>query len=124
MTAIYNWTVNQGETTTLLYTRKDSTNAALPFASNTTFRMKVKTAYDVSPPVLSLLVSDSWFDLNPSDLPSSDQGLHNVRFTLSAAQTAGLTAPSSFVYDIEAVTGNVVTRILEGTLITRPEVTD
>lgn len=123
MTAIYNWTVNQGETTRILYTRKDSAGTALPFNVGTTFRMKVKTAFDAGSDTLSLATSDSWFDLDPSDLPAADQGRHNVRLTLTDAQTAALTAPASFVYDVEAVEGTVVTRILEGTLITRPEVT-
>ncbi len=123
MTAIYNWTVNQGETTTLLYTRKDSTNTALPFPNSTTFRMKAKSTYDASSTVIDLGVGDGWFTLNPIDLPSADQGFHNVRFTISAALTAAIASPGSYVYDVEAVDGTTITRILEGTLITRPEVT-
>lgn len=123
MTAIYNWTVNQGETTTLLYTRKDASGTALPFSATATFRMKAKTAYTGGSDALNLGVGDAWFTLNPSDLPLLEQGLHNVRLTLSATLTAGLAAPASFVYDVEAVEGTTITRILEGTLITRPEVT-
>lgn len=123
MSAIYNWTVNQGETATLLYTRTDASNAALPFNSNTQFRMKVKTSYTESASVVDNQLSSGWFDLNPTDLPSADQGNHNVRFSISASVTASLNAPATFVYDIEAVSGNIVERILEGSFITRPEVT-
>lgn len=123
MTAIYNWTVNQGETSKILYTRKDSLDAALPFNVGTTFRMKVKTAFDAASAELDLGVGDGWFDLDPSDLPPAEQGRHNVRFTISATDTAGLTSPARMVYDIEAVEGTTITRILEGSFITRPEVT-
>lgn len=118
MTAQFNWTINQGETTTLLYTRTDSGGTAIPFLANDVFRMKVKTAHDASSTTLSK--TSGWFDIGPDS-----SSLNNVRFTLSATDTTGITAPARYVYDIESVTiGGTVTRILEGSLIVTPEVTD
>jgi hypothetical protein len=118
MTAQFNWTVNQGETTTLLYSRTDANNQAIVFASTDVFRMKVKTAHDASSTTLSK--TSGWFDIGPDS-----STLNNVRFTLSAADTAGITAPARYVYDIEAETNaGAVTRILEGSFIVTPEVTD
>jgi hypothetical protein len=54
------------------------------------------------------------------------QGSHShITITVSAADTAALTAPMSGVYDIEyeQTSGTVVTRILEGSFYITPEVT-
>ena len=118
MSAQFNWTINQGETTTLLYSRTDSASAAIVFAATDVFRMKVKTAHDASSTTLSK--TSGWFDIGPDSTT-----LNNVRFTLSAADIGGITAPGRYVYDIEAEsTTGVVTRVLEGSLIVTPEVTD
>lgn len=46
-----------------------------------------------------------------------------IAITLTAAQTALLSAPSEGVYDLEYSSGGAVTRILEGTYRITPEVT-
>jgi hypothetical protein len=118
MSAQFNWTVNQGETTFLHYSRTDAANSAIPFAASDVFRMKVKTAHDASSTTLSK--TTGWFDIGPES-----STLNNVRFTLAAADTGGVTAPARYVYDIESEdTAGVVTRILEGSFIVTPEVTD
>lgn len=47
----------------------------------------------------------------------------SIAITLTAAQTALLSAPAEGVYDLEYSSGGVVTRILEGTYRITPEVT-
>lgn len=46
-----------------------------------------------------------------------------IAVTLTATQTAALTAPQEGVYDLEYFDGSTVTRILEGTYRVTPEVT-
>jgi len=113
MTAEYDWTINQGETSSLTYSRTlTSDSSAVNFASGATFRMQAKDRYGGSA-VVSL--TDSAF----THVDASNQ------FTVSipAGDTTSISAPGRYVYDIEAVEGSTITRVLEGALIVRPEVT-
>lgn len=113
MAAEYNWTINQGETSNLTYERTlSSDGSAINFASGATFRMQAKDKYGGSAAVT----------LNDQAFTHTDA---SNAFTVSipAATTALIAAPGRYVYDIEAVEGETVTRVLEGSLIVRPEVT-
>ena len=48
-----------------------------------------------------------------------------ITLSLTAAQTSALDAPSRYVYDVEVTnnTSNVVTRVIEGIITVRPNVT-
>lgn len=113
MSAEYNWTINQGETSSLTYERTlSSDGSAINFESSATFRMQAKDKYGGSAVVT---LGDSSF----THVDASNKFV----VTLSAAETAAIPAPGRYVYDIEAVEGAAVTRVLEGSLIVRPEVT-
>jgi len=113
MSARYDWTINQGETTSLDYTRTDSGGGAMAFAG--TFAMQARTKYG----------GDKVLELAQSDFTISGSGNNTVTINISAAKTSAMTAPGKYVYDVEftATSGGAVSRILEGTLILTPEVT-
>lgn len=113
MTARYDWTINQGETSSLTYTRTlTSGGTAVNFQSGATFRMQAKDKYGGT---AVLTLDDTAF--NHSD------GTNVFEVQISATDTASIAAPGKYVYDIEAVEGSSVTRVLEGSLIVKPEVT-
>lgn len=111
----YDWTINQGETSPLVYTRTETSSGdAENFNSTATFRMQVKDKAGGT----AVFTSTS---SNFSHTGSSNA----VTIKLSAAETAAI--PSGrYVYDIESVNepaANEVTRILEGSFFVRAEVT-
>ncbi|MGA0398114.1 MAG: DUF7264 domain-containing protein [Ilumatobacteraceae bacterium] len=112
MTARYDWTINQGETSSLTYTRTDSGGSAVNFPAGTTFRMQAKDKYGGTAVVT---LDNTAFN--------HSSGTNTFDVTISATETAAITAPAKYVYDIEAVDGSSVTRVLEGALVVRPEVT-
>ena len=113
MSAEYNWTINQGETASLTYARTlTSDGSAINFESGAQFRMQAKDRYGGSA-VVTLDNNDF------THVASSN----TFTVTISATDTAGISAPGRYVYDIEAIEGTVITRVLEGSLIVRPEVT-
>tara|TARA_Y100001973_G_C5179554_1_gene323998 strand:- start:352 stop:741 length:390 start_codon:yes stop_codon:yes gene_type:complete len=127
MSAKFNWTMNQGETTVLTYTRFESNGTTPdPFddSPSATFKGQARTDYGGD---LILDMPNSYFALNP-DGAGGTAGDHIFRVTVPASVTAGITAPGKYVYDIE-ITENPgqadekITRVLEGTLIVTPEVT-
>jgi len=61
-------------------------------------------------------------DLDNTSFTHSN-GTNAFTVAISATETAAVTAPAKYVYDIEAVDGSNVTRVLEGALVVRPEVT-
>ena len=128
MSAKFNWTINQGETTVMRYTRfaNDGTTAD-PFSEahvTATFKGQARSAYGGD---LVLDMLNSYFELNP-DGAGGTAGDHIFDVTIPAAITTAITAPGKYVYDIE-ITENpghateAVTRVLEGKLIVTPEVT-
>jgi len=124
MTARYDWTINQGETSELTVKRANSGGTYSPttaFLDN--FRMQAKDKYGGTS---YLSVSGDGtaapFTKDPSD-SGDDEGNSTVLIALSAAQTAAIPA-GKYVYDIENHDGaGTVARILEGTLYVKPEVT-
>jgi hypothetical protein len=121
MTARYDWTINQGETSTLVFdrSRDGGSDGDAAFPTGSTFRMKAKDKYG-GKEIISLVNASFTF---------SDSGSAAARETftinISAAETALMAAPGKYVYDVENVTSNglIVERVLEGTLIVTPEVT-
>ena len=126
MTARYDWTINQGETSSIEVKRILTGGGvdSAPFNANSTFRMQAKDKHGGTA-VLSLdndvaaggTATDFTFD--GSGNATARNNFHvNISATASAAIAAG-----KYVYDIENVSSNDVTRVLEGTLIVTPEVT-
>ena len=112
MTARYDWTINQGETSTLTVTREDSEGGPLAFTG--TFRGAAKDKYGGTQ---YLEIEDADVEIDPNSA-----GSHVIEISLSAAKTAAMAA-GKYVYDLENVNGDTVARILEGSLIVKPEVT-
>lgn len=111
----YDWTINQGETSPLVYTRTvTSSGDADNFNTTTTFRMQVKDKAG----------GTAVFTSTSANFTHSDAS-NVVTIKLSAAETAAI--PSGrYVYDIEAINepaADEVTRILEGSFFVRAEVT-
>ena len=128
MSAKFNWTINQGETTILRYTRFASNGTTPDPVVSThvtpTFKGQARSAYG-GDLVLELL--NSYFTLNP-DSAGGTAGDHIFDIKIPAAITAAITAPGKYVYDIELTedpghAAEVVTRVLEGKLMVTPEVT-
>lgn len=112
MSGKYNWTINQGETSSLTVTRTDSEGAVANWASGATFAMQAKTKYG----------GDTVLTITDAEVTHSD-GTNIFIVTISATKSAAITAPGKYVYDIESTEGAVVTRIIEGSLTVTPEVT-
>ena len=54
---------------------------------------------------------------------ASDPATGVVTLSLTATETAALDAPARYVYDLEVTTGASVTRVIEGIINVRPNVT-
>ena len=121
MTARYDWTINQGETSTLVYTRFEPDGVtAHNFVVDSTFRMKTKDKFGGTE-VLSLTTNGNTTASHFNHI----SGSNTVTITIPATLTAAIAAPGKYVYDMENVTSDslIVERVLEGTLIVTPEVT-
>ena len=116
----YDTVIEQGATFSRVITWKDSSGVGINLTGYTVAGKVKKTPE--SPPLFSFSVT------------VADQGTFPGKFTISltATQTAALpTRPSvgavrevlPLAYDIEASTGGIVTRILEGVLSNSSEVT-
>jgi len=118
MTARYDWTINQGETTTLDYTRTEADGGTSGMAfTGGTFAMQARTKYG-GDKVLELAQSDFSISVGTNSVENK------VTITISADKTSAMTAPGKYVYDVEfTASGGAITRLLEGTLILTPEVT-
>lgn len=110
MAARYDITIEQGATFTF-----DLQVNSIDLTAYTV-RMQGRTSHAATTTVFSLT--------NASGISVTHSGGHSHIIPLiSAATTAGLTAPLAGVYDIEYESGGVVTRILEGSFYITPEVT-
>jgi len=113
----YDWTINQGETSPLVYTRTVTSSGAVDnFNTGVTFRMQVKDKAG----------GTAVFTSTSANFTHPVNGASNVvTIELSATETAAIPG-GRYVYDIEAVNEpatNKVTRILEGSFFVRAEVT-
>lgn len=110
MAARYDITIEQGATFTFDLQVNDTN------LTGYTVRMQGRTSHAATSTVFSLT--------NASGITVTHSGNHShIVPLISAATTAGFTAPLAGVYDIEYETGGVVTRILEGSFYITPEVT-
>lgn len=114
MASTYNILVDQGSTYTLAVTYKDSTGAAINLTGYTA-AMQLRLDYDSATAVLSLS--------SPSNgiVITGASGL--VSITMSATQTAALSA-DTFLYDLEITSPtSVKTRLIQGVVVVSAEVT-
>jgi hypothetical protein len=110
MAARYDITIEQGATFTF-----DLQVNSIDLTSYTV-RMQGRTSHAATTTVFSLT--------NASGITVTHTGGHShIVPLISAATTAGFTAPLAGVYDIEYESAGVVTRILEGSFYITPEVT-
>lgn len=114
MTAIpgnYDLTIVQGATLDLLLTYKDSAGVVINLTGYTA-RLKIRTAV-AGTEVVSLTEADGLV---------LGGAAGTIRIQRSATQTAAYTFTRG-VYDLELISGAVVSRIIEGNVLVRLEVT-
>lgn len=114
MASTYNILVDQGATYTLAVTYKDSSGTAINLTGYTA-AMQLRYSYDSATAVLSLS--------SPSNgiVITGASGL--VTITISANQTAALSA-DTFLYDLEITSPTTVkTRLIQGVVVVSAEVT-
>lgn len=117
ISGIYNITCDQGATFSRTITWKDSANAAYDIAGYTA-RMQVRTAANAASYIIALTTENGRISVGNT---ANTKG--QVTLTISAADTANLTA-GQYVYDLELVSGGgVVTRLIEGNFKVKAEVT-
>ena len=134
MTARYDWTINQGETSELTIKRATdggAYNSSTAFMTH--FRMQVKDKAGGTA-VLSLSADGSGSNTVPFNrYPAGNDGSgggateaeqnSEVKITITAAETAAIAA-GKYVYDVENHdNAGTVSRILEGSFIVKAEVT-
>ena len=114
----YDFTIEQGATFSRVLTWRDDAGALVNLTGYTA-RMHLRTSITaVDPPALTLT------DANSRIILGGAAG--TITLALTATETAALGTPgaaSTFVYDLELVSGATVTRLLEGTVTVDPEVT-
>lgn len=114
MASTYNILVDQGSTYTLAVTYKDSSGTAINLTGYTA-AMQLRENYDSATAVLSLSSPSSGIVITGAS------GL--VTITMSAIQTAALSA-DTFLYDLEiASPASVKTRLIQGVVVVSAEVT-
>lgn len=110
---LYNIVADQGATFTRNIHWKDADGNPVD-VTDYSARMQVRQKYTSTSTVLSLV--------SPTNITLGG-GSGTVVVTASASATAAITA-GDYVYDLEMVASNgVVTRLLQGTFVLRPEVT-
>ena len=116
MTARYDWTINQGETSTLKVTRFESDGSTkIPFTG--TFAGSVKDKYGGTE---SLAIANSDVTI---DNTGGGANTHIIDIKLSATKTAAIAA-GKYIYDLENLdSSGDTTRVLEGSFIVKAEVT-
>lgn len=107
----YDLTIVQGATLDLLLTYKDSAGVVINLTGYTA-RLKIKTA----------VAGTELVSLTEADGLVLGGAAGTIRVQRSAALTAAYTW-SRGVYDLELITGGVVSRIIEGNVLVRPEIT-
>ena len=110
---IYNIIAEQGATLSRTITWRD-TNSQPINLTNYTARMQVRNDYDSPTAVLTLTTENGGITLGGA------QG--TVIMTVSASAMA-LIASGSYVYDLELVLSDVVTRLIQGSFAVNAEVT-
>ena len=113
MAAIANLSIDQGTTFTSDVTVKDANGNPFNLTGYTT---EAKMAKGYASTRTRTTITSS---------VASDATTGVVSLTLTAAQTAALDAPERYVYDVEITntSTSAVTRVIEGIITTRPNVT-
>jgi hypothetical protein len=109
----YHIVTDQGATFTRQLTWKDDTGAAVNLTGYTA-RMQLRTSVQNDSVVLELTDANGRIALGGA--------AGTITLTVTAADMTTL-PPLKYVYDLELVNGTVVTRLVQGTFIVRPEVT-
>ena len=110
---IYNIVAEQGATLTRTITWNNSLGQPINL-TNYTARMQVRNDYDSSTALLTLTTENGGITLGGV--------LGTVILTVSASSMA-LVASGSYVYDLELVSNDVVTRLVQGSFTVNAEVT-
>lgn len=111
--ASWNFFVEQGATFTATITWRDA-NQILVNLTGYTARMQLRTSLNSGSVALELTTENSRIALGGAG--------GTISLLISATDTAALGA-GTYVYDLELVSGSVVTRLLKGTVTVDPEVT-
>lgn len=105
--------LDQGSTFTRQITWKDSTDSPVDLTGYTA-RMQIRSTVRGANTVLSLTTENGRIALGGA--------AGTIDLTIAATTTATL-EPTTYAYDLELVSGSVVTRLLYGSLTVRGEVT-
>ena len=109
----YQILIDQGATYSLALTYKDANGTAINLTGYTA-AMQIRTSYESASTVVSLTSSSGI-------VITAATGLLTINIT--STQTAALT-PGTYVYDLEITSGaNVVTRLIQGSVMVSAEVT-
>jgi hypothetical protein len=110
--AIHNLVIDQGADWKINLVYKDSTGDIIPLTSYTA-ALQLRASYNSATAALSLA--------NGSGITiTEDEGLIAIRAT--ATQTGALAA-GDYVYDLEVTVSGEVTRLIQGRVTVRPQVT-
>jgi hypothetical protein len=109
---VYNITADQGATFVRQLTWKDSAGTPINLTSYTA-RMQLRDGIQAGSAVLELTTENNRIVLGGT-AGTIDLSVSASSMTLGAA---------TYVYDLELVTGSVVTRLVQGTFLVRGEVT-
>lgn len=104
---------DQGSTFTRVFTWQDSTGVPINLSLYTA-RMQVRATIDSASTLLSLTTENGGIALGGA--------AGTITVTATATQTAAVAA-GCYVYDLELVTGSVVTRLVQGQFTVDGEVT-
>jgi len=111
MAAIANLTIDQGATFSSDVTVKDANGNAFDLTGYTA-EAKMAKGY-----------SSTRTRTTMTTTINADPTTGIVTLSLTATETASLDAPARYVYDLEITSGATVTRVIEGIINVRPNVT-
>lgn len=110
---IYNDTIDQGATYTLVVVYKDDNGTPINLNGFSAY-MQLRENYDSTVADLTLTTANGGISINGA--------LGEITITATATQTAALIS-DFYLYDLELVNGSSVTRLLQGQLTVNSEVT-
>jgi hypothetical protein len=114
----YNTFIRQGKTWTRSIWYEDDAGTILDLSSGYTARMMIRADVDDASPVVTLTTENGRIALAAGDADTP-----NIVLTVSAADTAALTAWGTGVYDLELVSGATVLPVIEGFILLQKEPT-
>ena len=108
----YDFTIYQGATFSRVLTWKDASNALVNITGYTA-RLQIRTSPDAPTPFITLTTENGGITLGGA--------LGTISVLITAAQTAAIIEAAG-VYDLEMVSGSIVTRLLQGNVDMNREV--